>query len=110
MKHQLTEDRGKQIVALSGEIDLENSPKVRKVLLEVVDRGKPVLVELSAVPYMDSSGIASLVEAYQKAKKKGVEFALVNVNPAVLRVLNLARLDKVFTFYENVESVFNAES
>ena len=50
------------------------------------------------------------MEAYQKAKKKGVEFALVNVNPAVLRVLNLARLDKVFTFYENVESVFNAES
>jgi anti-sigma B factor antagonist len=97
-------------VELRGEIDLESSPKARQVLLKVVDQGKPILVELSGVSYMDSSGIASLVEAYQKAKKKGAEFALVNVNPSVLRVLNLARLDKVFTFYENLESAFNAES
>jgi anti-sigma B factor antagonist len=110
MEHQIKEERGKQIVELRGEIDLESSPKARQVLLKVVDQGKPILVELSGVSYMDSSGIASLVEAYQKAKKKGAEFALVNVNPSVLRVLNLARLDKVFTFYENLESAFNAQS
>ena len=110
MEHQIKEERGKQIVELRGEIDLESSPKARQVLLKVVDQGKPILVELSGVSYMDSSGIASLVEAYQKAKKKGAEFALVNVNPSVLRVLNLARLDKVFTFYESLESAFNAES
>ena len=110
MEHQIKEERGKQIVELRGEIDLESSPKARQVLLKAIDQGKPILVELSGVPYMDSSGIASLVEAYQKAKKKGAEFALVNVNPSVLRVLNLARLDKVFTFYESLESAFNAES
>jgi len=110
MEHEIKEERGRQIVVLRGEIDLGSSPKARKVLLKVVGQGKPILVELSAVPYMDSSGIASLVEAYQKAKKNGAEFALVNVNPSVLRVLNLARLDKVFTFYEDMESAFHAES
>ena len=65
--------------------------------------------DLSGVTYMDSSGIASLVEAYQCAKKQGAEFSLVRVNPAALRVLKLARLDKVFIIHENLEKALNAD-
>ena len=52
--------------------------------------------------YIDSSGVASLVEAFQVAKKQGKGFALVSVNAAALRVLQLARLDKVFTIHETL--------
>ena len=90
------------IVSLDGEVDLENSPKARDVLLDAVKGAGTVLVDLSGVSYIDSSGVASLVEALQKAKKQGTRFALASVNPAALRVLKLARLDNVFTIHETV--------
>ena len=58
-----------------------------------------VLVRMSAVTYIDSSGIASLVEAFQNARKTDKRFALVEVSDAAMRVLELARLDKVFTIH-----------
>lgn len=109
MEHVIREAKGNHIVQLSGEVDLGNSPKARQILLDAVGRGKKVLVDLASVTYMDSSGIASLVEAFQRSKKNGGSFALVCVNPAVLRVLNLARLDKVFIIHDNLESALNAD-
>ena len=92
-----------QLADLTGDVDLEHSPKAREVLLQGIEQGSPVFVELSQVSYIDSSGVASLVEAFQLAKQKGSRFALVAVNPAALRVLQLARLDKVFVIYETLE-------
>ena len=67
-----------------------------------------VLVDLSAVDYIDSSGIASLVEAFQKAKKNNTGFALAAPNPAALRVLELARLDRVFRIFATLEEGLDA--
>lgn len=108
MEHQIKEEQGSHIVLLRGEVDLESSPKARQIMLEAVGKGDRILVDLASVTYMDSSGIASLVEAFQRAKKNDVAFALVSVSPAVLRVLNLARLDQVFTIHDNLESALNA--
>ncbi len=54
MEHQVREERGRHIVSLSGEVDFENSPKVRQILLDAVGPGQNVLVELAGVTYMDS--------------------------------------------------------
>ncbi len=102
MQHAVREEQGTLVVSLEGEIDLEQSPKAREVLLDCVGRGQDVLVDLSGVDYIDSSGVASLVEAFQASKKKGTGFALVSVNAPALRVLQLARLDKVFTIHESL--------
>ncbi len=110
MEHLIRQEGIHHIVSLNGEVDLENSPKARQVLLDVVGREKKILVDLSGVTYMDSSGIASLVEAYQRAKKHGAEFSLVRVNPSALRVLKLARLDKVFRIHETLEDALNADT
>ena len=69
----------------------------------VLQRGKPVLVDLSKVEYIDSSGIASLVESLQTARKKGSNLLLVSVSESALRVLKLARLDRVFTICDDLE-------
>lgn len=90
------------IVALSGDIDLDSSSQVRSVLLESVSTKRGVLVEMSAVSYIDSSGVASLVEAYQSARHASTPFALVGVSEAAMRVLELARLDQVFTIHASV--------
>ncbi|HEY5720148.1 MAG TPA: STAS domain-containing protein [Gammaproteobacteria bacterium] len=92
------------IVSLSGDVDLETSPQVRKALLAALGSGSDaVLADLAEVTYIDSSGVASLVEALQKARGAGKRFALVAVSDAAHRVLELARLDRVFTIHASVE-------
>lgn len=103
MKHQVSEQGGAVIVAFEGDVDLQSSPDARKALLECVDKKLPVLVDLSGVDYIDSSGIASLVESLQSARKVGCDLVLVSVSPSALRVLELARLDKVFTICASIE-------
>lgn len=103
MKHQVSERDNAVIVALEGEVDLATSPEARRVLLDAVDRKQPVMVDMSGVTYIDSSGVASLVESLQKARRTGVDLALVSVSDSALRVLRLARLDRVFSIYDSVD-------
>lgn len=104
MKHTI-EDRGTALVAVfEGDIDLETSPVVRKVLLDHVGRGRTVLVDLGSVGYIDSSGVATLVESLQTARKEGGRFLLAGISEGTRRVLQLARLDKVFVIYDSVEA------
>jgi anti-sigma B factor antagonist len=98
----ITESEGRVIVALEGEIDLEQASAVRRALLDALKKGRTVLVDLSQVTYIDSSGIASLVEGLQVAKKQKSELALVAVSVRVRRVLELARLDKVFQIHADL--------
>ena len=110
MGHTVREDRGTLVVSLQGDIDLDSSPAARSVLLESVGTGQPVLVDLAGVPYMDSSGVASLVEAYQSARQSQGFFGLAAATPGVLRVLELARLDQVFNVFAGVEEGIVAAS
>jgi len=108
MKHEIMEKQGAVIVALKGDVDLESSPEARKVLLKSVQAAGRVLVDLSGVTYIDSSGVASLVEALQASRKKNNEFALAAASEPTRRVLELARLDKIFTIFATVEDGLNA--
>ena len=102
MSETMTQTTGRRIVHLAGEIDLEHAPQVRKVLLGAVEQGRFVLVDMAEVEYIDSSGIACLIEALQEARNKGADLALIAVNPQALRVLELARLDTVFGKHDPV--------
>lgn len=108
MTVDITNRDGAAVAQLSGEVDLERSPGVRRALLDALSARKPVVVDLSAVSYIDSSGIASLVEAYQTARKQGTPFVLCAVSPAALRVMQLARLDKVFDIRASVDDALAA--
>ncbi len=96
MDHTVTKDGEIVVIALKGEIDLEYSSSLRKVLLDAVGASRAIAVDLSAVTMIDSSGVASLLEAYQTARKRGKKLVLAAAPAAVLRVLKLARLDTVF--------------
>src|ERR1700742_498130 len=98
----VTENQGHMMVALEGEIDLEHAGNVRRTLLDTLKKGGNVLVDLSLVSYIDSSGIASLVEGLQVARRQKLELSLVAVSPRVRRVLELARLDKVFLIHADI--------
>jgi anti-sigma B factor antagonist len=102
MKFKTELVNGFAVVTLEGEIDLSCAPAVRKAILEHVLAGESTLVDLAAVTYIDSSGIASLVEGHQAAKRKGHAFGLLNVSEPVMNVLALARLDRVFSLHRAV--------
>ncbi len=110
MNHSMKERRGGIVVALEGDIDLEGSPAARKILLDAVGQGQPVYVDLSGVGYIDSSGIASLVEALQRARQGGTGFALASVSDPARRVLELARLDRVFTIHASLDEALSGTS
>ena len=104
MTYIVREQGGYSVVSLTGDVDLSCSPIARSTILGCLSAAQNVRVDLSAVTYIDSSGIASLVEGYQTAKKRKLRFGLVGVSEAAMSVLQLARLDKVFPIHTSVEA------
>jgi anti-sigma B factor antagonist len=96
------------LVRLKGEVDLSWSRDVRRAILDALGDSGKVGVELSEVSYIDSSGIAALVEGFQNARGKGQQFGLVAVSKAVMAVLQLARLDRVFPIFPDLDAARSA--
>jgi anti-sigma B factor antagonist len=96
---------GVVLIRLSGEVDLSWSQQVRHAVLAALEEHPAVGVELSQVSYIDSSGIAALVEGFQNARTRGTRFALVRISDAVRAVLELARLDRVFLIVPDAAAI-----
>jgi anti-anti-sigma factor len=104
---------GKAVFAvLSGEIDLHKSPALRTTILELVHKHDPrkLVLDLSAVPYMDSSAIAVLVEALKKMRKSQGKIYLLAPQPRVKGLLEIARLDTVFSIVKGESEVMDKDS
>ncbi len=96
------------VIELQGEIDIYVSPDFRDKLLLVCNKDiKEVIVDLSGVTFMDSSGVATLVEGLKWSKKEGKSFILKNVGTNVLNSLSLTKLDTVFKIISDTN---NSES
>jgi anti-sigma B factor antagonist len=91
------------IFDLTGDVDFANSREVRDSVLREIreSRTARVVVNLSQVRYIDSSGVASLVEGLKAARDLGSRFILVGLSTSAREVLQLSRLLKVFEVYEN---------
>ncbi|HXJ92803.1 MAG TPA: STAS domain-containing protein [Terriglobia bacterium] len=91
------------IVDINGDIDMGTSPGLRKTLLESLKATPRLVVNLGGVRYIDSSGIASLVEVLKEARNKQKRLVLFGLNTAVREVLQLTRLNKIFEIRETEE-------
>lgn len=98
MEINITREAACSVVKVKGDIDLHSSPALREAILDLFqNRGQTkVVLNLGEVQYVDSSGIASLVEGLQEAKKKNGRFVLVGLNDGPRHVLELTRLLNVF--------------
>lgn len=105
-----TETRGAAVVVRpQGEIDLTASPLLRQALKQVqTAKPKVLVVDLGGVPYMDSSGVATLVEAMQIARKNGTRMSLASLQDKVRSIFEIARLDTVFTIHPSAEAAIGA--
>ena len=93
------------IFDISGDIDLATSPQLRKALLrELRELKMPrVVLNLGSVRYIDSSGVASLVEGLKASRDVGSRLILFGLNKTVREVLQLSKLVRIFEIYENEE-------
>jgi anti-sigma B factor antagonist len=98
------------VLPLHGEIDLNVSPEIASTFNELVQTKPPrVVVDLTNVTYIDSSGLAVLVVGMQQVKEYGGKFALVGLQSDVRSILETARLDQFFATYPHVEAALAAD-
>ncbi len=101
MKAQVRNVGDVAIIDCSGDVDLYTSPRLREALLAQIQSGaKSVLVNMGEVGYIDSSGIATLVEGLQLSRTTQTRFGLFALRRNARSVLELARLHKVFNLFE----------
>ena len=98
------------ILDISGDIDLAHSTEVRRmVLLEFRENRTPrVILNLSDVNYIDSSGVASLVEGLKASRDVGSRLILFGLSPIAHEVLQLSRLLKIFEVYDTEDKALEA--
>ena len=84
------------IITVEGEIDLENSDNLRNQVSTALENNTAVSLEMSGVNYIDSSGVAVLIEGKQKAAEGSKQFKIKKPNESVISVLKLANLDSFF--------------
>jgi anti-sigma B factor antagonist len=93
------------VVPLKGEIDLHVSPAVTASLNAVIDK-KPdrLVVDLSDVSYIDSAGLAALIQAMQKVESYGGKFMLAGLQETVRSIFEISRLDQVFQIFPDADA------
>ena len=94
---------GGTILDITGDIDLAHSPAMRKALLQEIKEKKTpkVFLNLEKVRYIDSSGIASLVEGLKASRDMGTRLILYGLSKTVREVMELSRLQKIFEIHES---------
>ncbi len=98
------------VLPLRGEIDLNVSPEIASTFTEIVRSRPPrVVVDLTDVTYIDSSGLAVLIVGMQQVKEYGGKFALAGVQNDVRSILETARLDQFFSTYPRVDDALAAD-
>ena len=97
------------VLPLKGEIDLHVSPSVTASLNELIDK-KPerLVVDLSEVTYIDSAGLAALIQAMQKVEGYGGKFRLAGLQETVRSIFEISRLDQVFQIFPDVDGALAA--
>lgn len=91
------------IIELTGEVDLHHTPAVHKALLVMCqDKPHQLVIDMTEVSYLDSSGIGVLVEVFRRVNGYEGQFKLAGVTQRVRSVFEITRLDKFFKMYPTV--------
>ena len=109
---------GATVMTLVGDIDLETSPQLRSALKAVAARVKAaptpngpdsrLILDFSGVTYIDSSGLATLIEYYQTIRGGPARLALASVAKRVRSAFELVRLNEIFPLHESVAAALQS--
>ena len=92
------------IVTVDGEIDIQSAPELTARLQELDAQGaQHVIVELSGVTFLDSSGLGALVAAQRSLDARGATFSIVGARPHIQKILMITRVIELIDSYDTVE-------
>ena len=101
-------DAAHTVVDLEGVIDLQSSPGLRTALFDKLAVTSRLALNMSGIRYIDSSGIATLIEVLKKARNLKKDFVLFGLGPAVHGVLKLTNLLGVFRVFDTEEHALDS--
>jgi anti-sigma B factor antagonist len=90
------------VVSVSGEVDLATSPELRDALNAALEASTQVVIDLSQVSFLDSTGLGVLVQAHQRAEAEGASLRLVVTESSVRRVIDVTGLSRVFSLHDSL--------
>lgn len=99
------------MIEIDGETDLSNAPRFREVVDGLLEAGSAVVVDLSATTFVDSSILATLLDAGRRTQARGAGFAVSmpdDTDPAIRRVIDVTGLETALPFYSGLEDAIDA--
>lgn len=101
-------EQGVVVVSPTADIDMSRSPELRSSIRQEMGAGvHKMIVDLEDVHYMDSSGLATLVEAMRNAGGTDTRLVICNMNPKVSAIFEIARLDSFFSIVGSREEAIS---
>lgn len=92
-----------RVVDVEGEVDLGTSPNLRRTLFDLLTKTSTVALNLKALRYIDSSGIATLIEVLKDAQRLEKQFVLFGLSPAVADAFRLTHVNRIFRIVDTEE-------
>lgn len=99
MDVKTSQQDGVTIVQINGEINISTSPSLKKIFEK--EASKKIVVDLEKVSYIDSSGLATLVEVLKRARSQGGALGLAGMSDKVRSLFEITKLDKLFSIFPN---------
>ena len=110
MKIKFRDERNYTVVNLEGELDVESSSDFkRRIEIKISNGHSNMIIDLSRVVYIDSSGLGALIALQRKARLKGGSLVIVGATDQIRRTMKITHLDRLFEFYDTLEEVVENE-
>ena len=108
MKISIRDVGNAKVVAVEGDVDLGTSPVFRRTLFETLPLAAKLALNLEAIRYIDSSGIATLIEVLKDSQRLNKQFVLFGLSPAVLEVFRLTHVIRIFRVFDTEQEALEA--
>jgi anti-sigma B factor antagonist len=96
------------LLVLRGDLDIVHAPALRDALVDIVDDGVRVVVDMQGVEFLDSAGLGILISGRKRARASGGDLELVCSSRVVLRPIEITGLDRAFTIHRERADALNS--
>ena len=109
LQASLNDSSGISVIRVAGEVDIYTAPDLRYLVNQTIDSGaKDLVIDMSEVTYMDSSGFGTLLGATKRLRPDGGSIGLAACSEAIERMLRITRLDTIFGVFSRVDEAVDA--
>lgn len=97
------------VCRMNGEIDINTAPQIKKVFDKILsEKREKILINFKEVSYVDSSGLATLVEMLKNIRSYGGKLKLSNLSSKIRGLFEITKLEKLFDISNNEEEALNS--